>query len=84
MRKELFKHKITLLRDTFGRLLRRHARTNLIKLINKTHPADLAIVFRHFNDNEQAQVFDLMNLDDYILHFLVELDNTIIEKLLSI
>ncbi|MAQ87164.1 MAG: hypothetical protein CMG23_03025 [Candidatus Marinimicrobia bacterium] len=84
MRKELFKHDITLLRDTFGRLLRRHARTNLIKLINKTHPADLAIVFRHFNDNEQAQEFDLMHLDDYILHFLVELDNTIIEKLLSI
>ncbi len=84
MRKELFKHDITLLRDTFGRLLRRHARTNLIKLINKTHPADLAIVFRHFNDNEQAQVFDLMHLDDYILQFLVELDNTIIEKLLSI
>tara|TARA_A100001011_G_scaffold199822_1_gene208086 strand:- start:202 stop:456 length:255 start_codon:yes stop_codon:yes gene_type:complete len=84
VRKELFKHDITLLRDTFGRLLRRHARTNLIKLINKTHPADLAIVFRHFNDNEQAQVFDLMHLDDYILQFLVELDNTIIEKLLSI
>ena len=84
MRKELFKHEVTLLRDTFGRLLRRHARTNLIKLINKTHPADLAIVFRHFNDNEQAQVFDLMHLDDYILQFLVELDNTIIEKLLSI
>ena len=84
MRKELFKHEITLLRDTFGRLLRRHAQTNLIKLINKTHPADLAIVFRHFNDNEQAQVFDLMHLDDYILQFLVELDNTIIEKLLSI
>ena len=84
MRKELFKHEITLLRDTFGRLLRRHAETNLIKLINKTHPADLAIVFRYFNDDEQVQVFDLMHLDDYILHFLVELDNTIIEKLLSI
>ena len=84
MRKELFKHDITLLRDTFGRLLRRHAQTNLIKLINKTIPANLAIVFRHFNDNEQAQVFDLMHVDDYILQFLVELNDTIIEKLLSI
>ena len=84
MRKELFKHEITLLRDTFGRLLRRHAETNLIKLINKTHPADLAIVFRYFNDEEQVQVFDLMQENDHTLEFLVELDDTIIEKLLNI
>ena len=84
MRKELFKHEITLLRDTFGRLLRRHAETNLIKLINKTHPADLAIVFRYFNDDEQVQVFNLMNSDNHTLEFLVELDDTIIEKLLNI
>ena len=84
MRKELFKHEITLLRDTFGRLLRRHAETNLIKLINKTHPADLAIVFRYFNEDEQVQVFDLMQENDHTLEFLVELDDTIIEKLLNI
>jgi magnesium transporter len=84
MRKELFKHEITLLRDTFGRLLRRHAQTNLIKLINKTHPADLAIVFRYFNDDEQVQVFDLMKGNDHTLEFLVELDDTIIEKLLNV
>ena len=84
MRKELFKHEITLLRDTFGRLLRRHAQTNLIKLINKTHPADLAIVFRYFNDDEQVQVFDLMKENDHTLEFLVELDDTIIEKLLNV
>ena len=84
MRKELFKHKITLLRDTFGRPLRRHAQTNLIKLINKTLPADLTIVFRHFYDDEQAQVFDLMHGNGQTLEFLVELDDTIIEKLLNI
>ena len=84
MRKELFKHKITLLRDTFGRLLRCHAQTNLIKLINKTIPADLAIVFKYFNDDEQAQVFDLMQQDGHTLEFLVESDDTIIEKLLNI
>ena len=83
MRKELFKHEITLLRDTFARLLRRHAETNLIKLINKTHPADLAIIFRYFNDDEQIQVFRLMNSNDHTLEFLVELDDTIIEKLLN-
>ena len=84
MRKELFKHKITLLRNIFGRPLRHHAQTNLIKLINKTTPADLAIVFRYFNDDEQAQVFDLMQEDGHTLKFLVEFDDTIIGKLLNI
>ena len=83
MRKELFKHEIAILKDTFGRLLRRHAQTNLVKLINKTHPADLAIVFRYFNDEEQKQVFSLMHTNDHTVEFLVELDDTLIEKILD-
>ena len=83
MRKEMFKHEINILKDTFGRLLRRHAETNLIKLINKTHPADLAIVFRYFNDIEQGQVFTLMQNNEQTLEFLTELDDTLIEKLLN-
>ncbi len=83
MRKELFKHEIAILKDTFGRLLRRHAQTNLVKLINKTHPADLAIVFRYFNDEEQKQVFSLMQANDHTVEFLVELDDTLIEKILD-
>ena len=83
MRKELFKHEIAILKDTFGRLLRRHAQTNLVKLINKTHPADLAIVFRYFNDEEQKQVFSLMQANDHTVELLVELDDTLIEKILD-
>ena len=80
----MFKHEINILRDTFGRLLRRNAETNLVKLISKTHPADLAIVFRYFNDDEQLQVFNLMQGTGHTLEFLIELDDTIIEKLLNI
>jgi len=83
MKKELFKHEIAILKDTFGRLLRRHAQTNLVKLINKTHPADLAIVFRYFNDEQQKQVFSLMQANDHTVEFLVELDDTLIEKILD-
>ena len=83
MRKELFKHEIAILKDTFGRLLRRHAQTNLVKLINKTHPADLAIVFRYLNDEEQKQVFSLMQANNHTVEFLVELDDTLIEKILD-
>ena len=80
----MFKHEITILKDTFGRLLRRHAQTNLIKLINKTHPADLAIVFRYFDDDEQGQVFSLMQDNEHTIEFLIELDDTLIEKLLNV
>ena len=83
MRKEMFDHEITILRDTFGRLLRRQAHTNLIKLINKTHPADLSIVFRYFNDDEQLQVFNIMKENEHTAEFLVELDDTLIANLLE-
>ena len=83
MRKELFDHEITILRDTFRRLLRRNANTNLSKLINKTHPADLAIIFRYFLDEEQKHVFSIMNENEQTAEFLVELDDTILQKLLE-
>ena len=47
MKKEMFSTEISILRDTFRRLLRRHAKTNIIKLIDKTHPADMALIFRY-------------------------------------
>ena len=50
MKKEMFEHEITILKETFSRLLRRKAKTNLKKIINKTHPADLAIIFRYFTE----------------------------------
>ena len=83
MRKELFDHEITILRDTFRRLLRRNANTNLAKLINKTHPADLAIIFRYFLDEEQKHVFSIMKANEPTAAFLVELDDTILQKLLE-
>ena len=83
MRKEMFNHEITIIRDTYRRLLRRHARTNLIKLTNKTHPADLATVFRYFTEDEQSQTFALMKDDDHTAEFLTELDEALVQDLLQ-
>jgi magnesium transporter len=83
MRKEMFEHEITILRDTFGRLLRRQAHTNLVKLIHKTHPADLAVLFRYFTDEQQSKVFMLMREDEHTAEFLVELDDTLLSNLLQ-
>ena len=65
MRKEMFNNEINILRDTYRRLLRRQAKTNLIKLTRKTHPADLAPLFRHFTFEEQTEIFSLMNENDH-------------------
>lgn len=83
MKKELFKHEIVILKNTFLRLLRRGASTNLVKLIKKTHPADLAIVFRYFDEDQQKEVFALMKNNDQTLKFLTELDDLFIANLLK-
>ena len=83
MRKEMFNHEINILRDTYRRLLRRQARINLAKLTNKTHPADLATVFRYFTDEEQTEIFSLMNENEHTAEFLSELDDALVNDLLS-
>ena len=77
MKKEMFSTEISILRDTFRRLLRRHAKTNIIKLIDKTHPADMALIFRYFNDSEQDTVFAMMRPSEKTVEFLNELDEAI-------
>jgi magnesium transporter len=83
MRKEMFNHEINILRDTYRRLLRRQAKINLIKLNKKTHPADLATVFRYFTDEEQIEIFSLMNETEHTAEFLSELDDALVNDLLS-
>ena len=83
MRKEMFNHEITILRDTYRRLLRRNAKVNLIKLTGKTHPADLAEVFRHFSTEEQIEIFSLMKENEHAAEFLVELDDALVIELLE-
>jgi len=83
MRKEMFNHEINILRETYRRLLRRQAKTNLVKLTRKTHPADLATVFRHFADEEQIEIFTLMNENEHTAEFLSELDDALVNDLLA-
>ncbi len=83
MKKEMFGHEISLLRDTFRRLINRKANTNLVKLIEKTHSADLAVIYRFFTDNEQDYLFNLMTDNEYTAEFLSELDDSILEDLLE-
>jgi len=83
MRKEMFAQEVNVLRDTFRRLLRRHANANLTKLIEKTHPADLAQLFRHLTEAEQRMLFQLMKPSRATAEFLDELDESIVFEMLK-
>jgi len=79
----MFGHEVSVLRDTFRRLLNRKANTNLVKLINKTHSADLAVIYRFFTDSEQEYLFNLIKDNDYAAELLSELDEAILKDLLE-
>ena len=82
-RSEMLHAEVNVLLVTFRRLLRRRARTNLEKLALKTHPADLALLFRHFSDEERLQVFIIIQKTDIVGEFLTELDESIVQTLLE-
>ena len=69
--------------DTLRRLHRRGAVENITKLIRKTHPADLAWVFRSLPPNEQQDLFEIIARTDLVSDFLSELDTSIMVDLVS-
>ena len=79
----MFQHEISVLRDTFRKLIRRNANINITKLIIKTHPADMAVLFRYFSDEEQSALFNILIGLEQVSDFLGELDESIILKLIG-
>jgi len=72
-----------LLLDTIKRLLRRGAMGNLHKIVNKTHAADLAVVFRFLTLREQEALFDLMDDIEQEAMLFSELEEEILLKLIE-
>ncbi len=72
-----------MLLDTLRRLHRRGATENARKLIMKTHPADLAWVFRSLPLGEQKAIFEIIARTDLVAGFLSELDETIMVDLVA-
>jgi magnesium transporter len=69
--------------DTLRRLYRSGATENIRKLIRKTHPADLAWVFRSLPLAEQKAIFEIIAHTDLVADFLSELDETIMVELVA-
>ncbi len=67
--------------DTLRRLHRKGATENLLKLILKTHPADLAWVFRSLPPADRKKLFEIIANTELVADFFSELDDAIIVEL---
>jgi len=81
VRKDLIGNEGMVILDMVRRLNRRNATGHLKKLISKTHPADMAWVFRHLNIDERKKVFGIIALTDLVGEFFSELDESIMIEL---
>jgi magnesium transporter len=83
VKRELIGNEGMVLLDTIRRLTRRNAIDRLMKLVNKTHPADIAWVFRHLNPGERSNVFNIVAQSSEVGDFLSELDQAIMLELVE-
>ena len=68
--------------DTYRKLIRRGATKHILNMFNKTHPADTAVLFRHFSQKERIILFSNMS-PEYAAEVTRELDETLIVELLT-
>ncbi len=80
---ELFGNEGIVILDMVRRLNRRGAIEHLMKLIQKTHPADMAWVYRHLAESERAAVFNIVVKTDSVGEFLSELDGSLVTELVK-
>ena len=67
--------KMLLTFDTLRRLLRRNAIQNAKKMLQKLHPADIAHLFRFFEENDRDTIFNIVTEDlDKATEILSELE----------
>lgn len=75
--------KTQMLLDTVKKLIRRGAHPNINNLLKKTHPADIAYLFRYLDLKEQRILFTMLDDVDTAAEVLSELDHSVSAQLLE-
>jgi len=83
VKREMIGSEGMVLLDMIRRLNRRSASGHLLKLIDKTHPADMAWVFRHLNEEERSKIFNIIAQTKVVGEFLSELDDALLIELVQ-
>jgi magnesium transporter len=84
MRKQLSENEFDIILNTVRRLYDRKAKIALYKYVYKTHPADMATVFRYLEPIQRRDIFKYILRMEGVNNFIVELDEAIIEQLFDV
>ena len=75
---ELHENRGKIILDAIRRLYRRNSRVTLYKLIQKTHPADMAWIFRYLSPTERRDIFQYIRRMEGLSAFLKEIDHALV------
>ena len=80
---ELHENQARVTLNTIRRFYRRNSRLTLYKLIQKTHPGEMAWVFRYLNSAERRDVFQYIRRMEGLSSFLNEIDHAIVPDIFN-
>lgn len=79
----MLSHKLQVLLNSVTKLLRKNAYQRVLGIVEKVHMADLAVIFRFLNEEQQETLFQLLRQPEVRAELLENLDDPIGQRLIS-
>ncbi|MBN2056548.1 magnesium transporter [bacterium] len=78
------KANLKILQETIIKLSRRNAIANVVKILRKTHDADIALILPHLKPDEREHFIDLLFRENRLGSVLFEVDEPLAREILSL